>query len=290
MTISVVIPTLNEERSLPATLTRAAESGVDEVIVVDGGSTDHTREVVLAFAPAQGQSRQQSASSFQLSPPDVHLPALSPQHSVLRQAQDPTRLSSPVESLFVERSQAEPCRGAPSTVVLLTAPPGRAPQMNAGAAASRGQILLFLHADTLLPPDARSAIEKALEDPAYVGGRFDVRFERDSGLGRLIGCLINLRSRWTGIATGDQAIFVRRSVFERLGGFSDIPIMEDVDLTQRLKRIGRVAALRLQVVTSFRRWDACGPIRTIALMWVLRFLYWVGLSPGTLSRFYGTAR
>jgi rSAM/selenodomain-associated transferase 2 len=281
MTISVVIPTLNEERSLPATLTRAAESGVDEVIVVDGGSTDHTREVVLAFAPAQGQSRQHSASSFQLSPPDVHLPALSPQHSVLRQAQDPTRLSS---------SQAEPCRGAPSTVVLLTATPGRAPQMNAGAAASRGQILLFLHADTLLPPDARSAIEKALEDPAYVGGRFDVRFERDSGLGRLIGCLINLRSRWTGIATGDQAIFVRRSVFEWLGGFSDIPIMEDVDLTQRLKRIGRMAALRLQVVTSFRRWDACGPIRTIALMWVLRFLYSVGLSPGTLSRFYGTAR
>ncbi|MGH7253537.1 MAG: TIGR04283 family arsenosugar biosynthesis glycosyltransferase, partial [Nitrospiraceae bacterium] len=128
------------------------------------------------------------------------------------------------------------------------------------------------------------------EDPAYVGGRFDVRFERDSGLGRLIGCLINLRSRWTDIATGDQAIFVRRWVFERMGGFSDIPIMEDVDLSRRLKRIGPVAALRLQVVTSFRRWDACGPIRTIALMWVLRFLYWVGISPGRLARVYGMAR
>lgn len=260
MTISVLIPTLNEERSLPATLTRAAESGFDEVIVVDGGSTDHTREVALAFASAQGQSGHRAASSSQHSPPDVHPSALNPQHS------------------------------APSTVVLLTAPPGRAPQMNAGAAASRGQILLFLHADTLLPPDARSAIERALEDPAYVGGRFDVRFERDSGLGRLIGCLINLRSRWTGIATGDQAIFVRRSVFERLGGFSDIPIMEDVDLTRRLKRIGRVAALRLQVVTSFRRWDACGPIRTIALMWVLRFLYWVGISPYSLTRLYTAVR
>jgi len=162
--------------------------------------------------------------------------------------------------------------------------------MNAGAAASRGQILLFLHADTLLPPGARSAIETVVEDPACVGGRFDVRFERDSGLGRLIGCLVNLRSRWTGIATGDQAIFVRRSVFERLGGFSDIPIMEDVDLTRRLKRIGRVAALRLQVVTSFRRWDACGPMRTIALMWVLRFLYWVGISPHSLTRLYTAVR
>jgi len=246
MTISVVIPTLNEERSLPATLTRAAESGFDEIIVVDGGSRDRTRQIVTELRVTSDA-----------------LP-VNPEHPPV------TRHTSPV--------------------TLLTAPAGRAFQMNAGAAASRGQILLFLHADTLLPPDARSAIESVLEDPAYVGGRFDVQFERDSGLGRLIGRMINLRSRWTGIATGDQAIFVRRSVFERLGGFSDIPILEDVDLTRRLKRIGRVAALRLRVVTSFRRWDACGPIRTIALMWVLRFLYWVGISPGTLSRFYSTAR
>ncbi|MGH7207901.1 MAG: TIGR04283 family arsenosugar biosynthesis glycosyltransferase [Nitrospiraceae bacterium] len=267
MTISVVIPTLNEERTLRTTLTRAAESGFDEVIVVDGGSMDRTRQIVTEL--------RVTSDALPVNP---HLPPVTGHPSFdglsLRRAQ-PSRTPSPIEG---------------SRVTLLTASPGRAFQMNAGAAASRGQILLFLHADTLLPPDARSAIEKTLQDPAYVGGRFDVRFERDSGLGRLIGCLINLRSRWTGIATGDQAIFLRRSVFERLGGFSDIPIMEDVDLSRRLKRIGPVAALRLQVVTSFRRWDACGPIRTIALMWALRFLYWVGISPGRLARVYASVR
>ena len=246
MTISVVIPTLNEERSLPTTLARAVGLGFDEVIVVDGGSRDRTRQIV-------------------------------------------TELRVTSDALPVN-PDCPPVTRHPSPVTLLTAPAGRAPQMNAGAAASGGEIFLFLHADTLLPPDARAAIERVLEDPAYVGGRFDVRFERDSGLGRLIGRTINLRSRWTGIATGDQAIFVRRSVFERLGGFSDIPIMEDVDFTRCLKRIGPVAALRLQVVTSFRRWDACGPIRTIALMWVLRFLYWVGISPRTLRHLYGAVR
>lgn len=243
MTISVVIPTLNEERSLPTTLARAVESGFAEVIVVDGGSRDRTRDIVAQFDVRR--------STFNASTSN-HQPRTS--------------------------------------IMLLTAPPGRASQMNAGAAASRGEIVLFLHADTLLPLDARSAIERVLEDPAYVGGRFDVRFERDAGLGRLIGRMVNLRSRWTGIATGDQAMFLRRSAFERLGGFSDIPIMEDVDLSRRLKRIGRVAALRSQVVTSFRRWDACGPIRTIVLMWVLRFLYWVGINPGTLTRLYTAVR
>jgi rSAM/selenodomain-associated transferase 2 len=248
MTISVVIPTLDEERSLPPTLTHTAGLGFDEVIVVDGGSRDRTREIVASYS--------------------------SPQFDVRR------------SMLNVPTSNFEPR----THIKLLTAPPGRAPQMNAGAAASRGDVLLFLHADTLLPRDARLAIEGALEDPACVGGRFDVRFGRDSRPGRLIGRMINLRSRCTGIATGDQAIFVRRAVFERLGGFSDIPIMEDVDFTRRLKRAGRVAALRSQVVTSYRRWDACGPIRTILLMWVLRLLYWIGVSPGTLSRFYSTVR
>jgi len=246
MTITVVIPTLNEEAVLPRTLSQAASLGFDELIVVDGGSHDRTREIVQAFASAPAISLQRSI--------------LSPQSSAL------------------------------SPVSLLTAPPGRANQMNAGAAASEGTVLLFLHADTSLPSDARQAVERALEDPACVGGRFDVRFERDSGPGWLISRMMNLRSRWTGIATGDQAIFVRRSLFEQLGGYSDLPIMEDVDFSRRLKRTGRLFAVRSKVITSYRRWDTRGPLRTMLLMWVLRFLYWIGISPHRITRLYGSVR
>jgi rSAM/selenodomain-associated transferase 2 len=253
MTITVVIPTLNEEAVLPRTLSQAASLGFDELIVVDGGSHDRTREIVQAFASAPAISLQPSTISHQRS-------ILSSQSSAL------------------------------SPVSLLTAPPGRANQMNAGAAASKGTVLLFLHADTSLPSDARQAVERALEDPAYVGGRFDLRFERDSGPGWLISRMMNLRSRWTGIATGDQAIFVRRSLFEQLGGYSDLPIMEDVDFSRRLKRTGRLSALRSKVITSYRRWDTRGPLRTILLMWVLRSLYWIGISPHRITRLYSSVR
>ncbi len=244
MRISVIIPTLNEERALPATLRHTLSLGFDELIVVDGGSSDRTCEVV----------------------------------EKLEVGGETTTHSFPTQSSDL------------SPVTLLTSPPGRARQMNAGAAAAKGDVLLFLHADTLLPNDAQKVIVAALEDPQTVGGRFDLRFARDTGLGRLISRMINLRSRLSGIATGDQAIFVRRATFDALGGFSDIPLMEDVGFTKRLKRLGRTAALRSYVVTSFRRWEARGPIRTILLMWSLRFLYWIGVSPRTLSRFYGTVR
>ncbi|MER3423397.1 MAG: glycosyl transferase [Nitrospiraceae bacterium] len=177
-----------------------------------------------------------------------------------------------------------------TSLTLLTSSPGRARQMNAGAAASYGDVILFLHADTQLPPDARQAIEKALEDPECVGGRFDVRFAPNTGWGRLISRMMNLRSRWTGIATGDQAIFVRRSVFNQLGGFPDIPIMEDIEFSRRLRRAGRIAALHSIVTTSYRRWNTCGPIRTILLMWSLRSMYWIGINPRHLKHFYGDAR
>ncbi len=245
---------------MEATLTHTVGAGFDEVIVVDGGSQDRTCEIVRRFASGDGVR----SSMF-----DVELR--------VRNSESGTPTSANLEP-----------RTTPIT--FLTATPGRATQMNAGAAASRSEVLLFLHADTRLPPKARAEIEAALTDPTCVGGRFDVHFERDTGLPWLIARMMNLRSRCTGIATGDQAIFVRRTAFERLEGFQDIPLMEDVDFTRRLKQAGRIAALRARVVTSFRRWDACGPVRTILMMWMLRFLYWVGINPDRLRHLYGTVR
>ena len=124
----------------------------------------------------------------------------------------------------------------------------------------------------------------------FVGGRFDVQFDRRTNLGRLVSTMMNIRSRMSGIATGDQAIFVRRDVFERMRGYSPIPLMEDLDFTRRLKKEGRVAALRDKVTTSYRRWEQRGPVRTILLMWTIRFLYWLGVNPGALSRLYAAVR
>lgn len=169
---------------------------------------------------------------------------------------------------------------------VLAAPRGRARQMNAGAAAACGEVLLFLHADTSLPPTALEDIRAALADPPVVGGRFDVRLDSPRPIYRAVETLTNLRSRWTGIWTGDQAIFVRRAVFERLGGFPDIPLMEDVELSRRLKRAGRRACLRSRVTASARKWEREGAARTILLMWALRFLYLVGVSPARLHRWY----
>jgi len=162
--------------------------------------------------------------------------------------------------------------------------------MNDGAKASRGEILLFLHADTQLPADAQTVISTALADRRMVGGRFNVRFDRPSMWGTVISRTMNWRSRLSGIATGDQALFVRRSIFEQMGGFADMPLMEDIEFSRRLKRKGSTAALAATVTTSFRRWEQQGPLRTILLMWTLRFLYWIGIRSHTLSRWYGLVR
>ena len=168
---------------------------------------------------------------------------------------------------------------------LLSAPRGRARQMNAGAARARAAVLLFLHADTVLPEGALAAIDKAIDEGAR-WGRFDVSITGASAMFPLIAALMNRRSRWSGIATGDQAMFVRRDTFEQVGGFPDQPLMEDIELSLRLRRIGRPACLRPPVLTSGRRWERFGVWRTIWLMWRLRLLYWLGMPAERLARAY----
>ena len=208
MTISVVIPTLNEAQNIRAALARLHHPAFGEILVGDGGSDDGT---VAQAAPV---------------------------------------------------------------AKVLTAPRGRARQMNAAAAAAT----------------AADDITAALADPQVVGGHFAARIEPDRGLLWLVGRMMSWRARLTGIATGDQAIFARRKVFETLGGFPDIPLMEDIAFSRRLKGAGRVAALRSCVVTSGRRWEQHGVARTIFLMWWLRMLFFVGVSPDRLKQWYADTR
>lgn len=164
---------------------------------------------------------------------------------------------------------------------LLAAPRGRAAQMNAGAAAATGDALLFLHADTRLPPRADGKIEDALRKNLW--GRFDVEIDGRHPLLPVVAWAMNLRSRLTGIATGDQAIFVRRSGFP---GFPPIPLMEDVAFSAAMRRRGPPACLRARVRTSGRRWESRGVLRTIVLMWRLRLAYALGAAPERLRRLY----
>lgn len=172
---------------------------------------------------------------------------------------------------------------------VVLAPRGRGAQMNAGARACGCEVVLFLHADTALPADADHLIREALSGGA-AWGRFDVRIDGPHTMLRVVERAINLRSRLTGIATGDQAMFVRRDVFERLGGFADIPLMEDVDLSARLKRMSRPACISQPVGTSARRWEKHGVWRTILLMWRLRAQYFLGVEPQALADRYGYSR
>jgi rSAM/selenodomain-associated transferase 2 len=225
MRIAVVMPVLNEEKNLAASVRAVQRLVPDELVVVDGGSTDRTRQICADL--------------------NVH------------------------------------CVGAPR---------GRAAQMNVGAARTTGEVLLFLHADTRLPDSAFDDIRAAFIDASCVGGRFDVRLDSDRAMHKIIGAMISLRSRLSKVGTGDQAIFIRRAVFARLGGFPEIPLMEDIALSRAMKRAGKVACLRSRVVTSARRWKIEGSWRTIFKMWILKSLYLLGVSPAHLKRFYDDGR
>jgi rSAM/selenodomain-associated transferase 2 len=171
---------------------------------------------------------------------------------------------------------------------VIRAPRGRASQMNAGACIARGKVLLFLHADTRLPAEADRLMVEGIGRGGRGWGRFDVRLSGQHSLLRVVEGMMNFRSRLTGIATGDQAIFVRRSWFDSIGGFPDIPLMEDIELSRRLKRLGPPLCLQPRVNTSSRRWEEHGILRTILLMWRLRLAFSLGASPARLvRRYYG---
>lgn len=179
---------------------------------------------------------------------------------------------------------ATPALSRPLADRVLTAPRGRAAQMNVGAAVADGQVLLFLHADTRLPALADALIVGGLEQRVW--GRFDVKIDSRRAMLKLVGHMMNLRSRLSGIATGDQAMFVTRAAFARVGGFPAIALMEDIALSSRLRALGPAACLRATVLTSARRWERHGVLATMILMWRLRLLYFFGADPGRLARLY----
>lgn len=168
----------------------------------------------------------------------------------------------------------------------LLSAPGRACQMNIGAASATGEIFLFLHIDTRLPVDAMGLLEKSFTTDSTLWGRFDVQLSGQGWAFRVIEYMINLRSRLSGVATGDQAIFISRSVFMSIGGFPALPLMEDVAISKILRRLAPPLCLRSKVITSSRRWEVRGIGRTVLLMWWMRLLYSVGVSPQILHGMY----
>lgn len=223
--VSVIIPALNEERSIGEILEILHNRTGVEVIVADGGSSDRTVEI---------------------------------------------------------------CRDFSASVISTCA--GRGAQMNAGAKAAKGEILLFLHADTLLPPDWQDAVRQALGDEKVTGGAFSFALSGSSLAFSLITFMVNMRSKIIGLPYGDQAIFVRREIFEKLHGFKSLPIMEDVAFIRDLKKLGKVAIVESAVITSSRRWEKEGWLKTTVRNQALLYLYLLGVSPEKLYRFYKAIR
>ena len=193
-----------------------------------------------------------------------------------------------LEVIFVDGGSSDSSAAliAQSGFRLISSAPGRARQMNAGAEQARGDLLLFLHADTQLPAQAIEQISQVMQYQKRMWGRFDVTISGGLAALRVVAFMMNWRSRLTGIATGDQCIFVRRACFQSIGGFPNIALMEDIALSKKLKRLSAPVCLRGPVVTSGRRWQSRGVVKTIVLMWWLRAAYWLGVSPNRLRRWY----
>lgn len=206
--------------------------------------------------------------------------------SVLGRLQ-PLRQDAIAEIILVDGGSSDATLSIARPIVdhLLQTEPGRALQMNRGAQVAQGEWLLFLHADTQLPEDFQTLMFSQIQ-ASSCWGRFDLRLSGGHRLFRVIERMINLRSRLSGIATGDQAIFVRAETFRRVGGYSAIPLMEDVDLSQRLKPLGFPVCIKRPAVTSSRRWEQRGILATVCLMWKLRLLYFLGVSPERLVEQY----
>ena len=169
---------------------------------------------------------------------------------------------------------------------VIFSPRSRSIQMNMGASAATGDIFLFLHVDTVLPHDSFHELLSVLQRKSHVWGRFNVRLSGKHFLLRIVEFMMNARSRLTGIATGDQAIFVSKELFQSIGGFRNIAIMEDIEISRRLRKVFRPICLSQTVLTSSRRWEQSGILRTIILMWRLRISYWLGADPENLVKQY----
>jgi len=217
----------------------------------------------------------------------IIIPALNEAGSIEQLLMSVRELGMPAEVIVVDGGSEDNTHKLAQSLAdqVIESARGRARQMNAGAAKARGKYLLFLHADTRLPPEATGQLQSAFDRDAD-WGRFDVRISGKPAMLKVVARLMNWRSRLTGIATGDQAMFVRRDLFESIGGFPDQPLMEDIELSRRLLKHSRPCCLTGPVTTSGRRWEQRGVWSTIGLMWRLRYRYWRGESAEQLAKEY----
>lgn len=217
----------------------------------------------------------------------IIIPALNEAGTIEQVLMSVRAMDMPAEVIVVDGGSSDKTQQLAESLAdrVIQSARGRARQMNAGAAKAKGEYLLFLHADTRLPPDAWKQLQSAFDQDAH-WGRFDVRISGKLAMLKVVARVMNLRSRLTGIATGDQAMFVRRDMFESIGGFPDQPLMEDIELSRRLLRHARPRYLTGPVTTSGRRWEQRGVWTTIGLMWRLRYRYWRGESAEQLAKEY----